>query len=164
MTSITPPSGHDVYWEKWKDAFDIAEEKLNDLLKSGEEEEEEEDLFSSSSYEDENAYGEENMEQPFIPSVRSVMTPFGILPVNDDTLASRQFKFWVGHSNFRLTEEYFSVIGGVAGVETLDILTPYRFRIGIGRLFTDRNVMNDVRSGMLEHVADDEAPKEDENV
>ena len=55
MTSINPPSGHDVYWEKWKDAFDIAEEKLNDLLKSVEEEEEDE-LFSSSSYEDENAY------------------------------------------------------------------------------------------------------------
>ena len=150
MTNIQPPTGHDIYWEKWRDAFEVAEEKLSQLL--DEVENEEDDMFAASSYDE--GQGEDDMEidSHYMPHVRSVMTPYGLLPLTDDTLASKQFKFWTGHSNFRLTEEYFSVIGTVAGVETLDILTPYRFRIGIGKLFTDRSVMHEVRSEMLQHL------------
>ena len=39
MTSITPPSGHDVYWEKWMDAFELAEDVIDNLHADPEEEE-----------------------------------------------------------------------------------------------------------------------------
>tara|TARA_R110002020_G_scaffold95727_6_gene229487 strand:- start:643 stop:1116 length:474 start_codon:yes stop_codon:yes gene_type:complete len=154
MTNVQPPTGHDVYWEKWRDAFEVAEEKFSELLE--EMQSQDDDMFATSSYGEDQDDDELGADAQYMPHVRSVMTPYGLLPLTDDTLASKQFKFWTGHSNFRLTEEYFSVIGTVAGVETLDILTPYRFRIGIGKLFTDRSVMHAVRSGMLEHLKNED--------
>ena len=60
---------------------------------------------------------------------------------------------WVGHSNFKLTEDFYKIIGDSAGVEALDILTPYRFRIAIGKMFVDRDVMKTVRDCMVEHIS-----------
>ena len=34
----------------------------------------------------------------------------------------------------------------------MDILTPYRFRIAIGKMFVDREVMKTVRDHMVEHI------------
>tara|TARA_R100000008_G_scaffold61061_1_gene38473 strand:- start:104 stop:568 length:465 start_codon:yes stop_codon:yes gene_type:complete len=144
--SIPPlPSGHDIYWEKWMDVFeevdsDYAEEPLID-----------EDQFLESEYSEIEKEEQNAREESIIP-VQGVMTPYGMLPITDDTLASRKFKFWVGHSNFRLTEDYYGIIGPVEGVETLDILTPYRFRIGVGKMFVDREVMTSVRDKMVSHV------------
>ena len=83
------------------------------------------------------------------------MTPFGILPLTEQTKASSHFKFWVGHSNFKLTEDFYKVIGQQPGIEALDILTPYRFRIAVGKMFVDRDVMKDVRDTMVSHVRND---------
>ena len=68
-------------------------------------------------------------------------------------MASRYFKLWVGHANFKLTEDFYTVIGQSDGVEALDILTPYRFRIAIGKLFVDRKVMKAVRDQMVSHIS-----------
>jgi hypothetical protein len=102
------------------------------------------------------------MEQ-FVP-IKGVMTPYGMLPITDDTLASRKFKFWVGHANFRLTEDYYNVIGPTEGVETLDILTPYRFRIAVGKMFVDRTVMSSVRDKMVSYVGEKSNPPENDLV
>ena len=145
MSIPPPPTGHDIYWEKWMDVF---EEVDHDYEHEGDREEEQllENEYSEIEKEEERA-----REESLIP-VQGVMTPYGMLPITDDTLASRKFKFWVGHTNFRLTEDYYGIIGPVEGVETLDILTPYRFRIGIGKMFIDRDVMSSVRDTMVSHV------------
>ena len=46
------------------------------------------------------------------------------------------------------------MVGNTPGVETLDILTPYRFRIAIGKMFVDRDVMSTVRNNLLEYIRD----------
>jgi len=143
MSTPPLPSGNDVYWEKWMDAFEATEEEGPAPTL------EEEESYLDVDPELGREYDEE-VEQ-FVP-VKGVMTPYGMLPLTDDTLASRKFKFWVGHANFRLTEDYYSVIGSTEGVETLDILTPYRFRIGIGKMFVDRTVMSSVRDKMVAYV------------
>ena len=134
MSTPPLPNGHDIYWEKWMDAFELAEE---DPHLSIDDDPEEESYLDSQWPPDES---DEEMER-FVP-IKGVMTPYGMLPITDDTLASRKFKFWVGHSNFRLTEDYYGVIGPTEGVETLDILTPYRFRIAVGKMFVDRTEMS----------------------
>ena len=144
MTTPPPPTGHDVYWEKWMDAFELAEDVIDNLQEDSEEEE-------GGSDTDFDAQAEQQESESLVP-IKGVMTPYGMLPLTDDTLASRKFKFWVGHSNFRLTEDYYNIIGPTEGVETLDILTPYRFRIGVGKMFVDRTVMSRVRDNMIEHV------------
>jgi len=90
-----------------------------------------------------------------VSHIRSIVTPFGVLPLTEQTRASHYFKLWVGHSNFKLTEDFYRVIGQQPGIEALDILTPYRFRIAVGKMFTDRDVMKEVRDKMVLHVRND---------
>ena len=95
---------------------------------------------------------EEEMFGPVASNIPSIITPFGILPLTEQARASNYFKLWVGHSNFKLTEEFFKIIGQSPGVEALDIMTPYRFRIAIGKLFVDRQIMKTVRDNMVSHM------------
>ena len=141
MNDIPKPSGYDVYWEKWIDAF----------------EEEDEELASEITEIEEALNSEELIEQErlfqSVSHIKSIVTPFGVLPLTEHTMASKYFKFWVGHSNFKLTEIFYKIIGQHPGIETLDILTPYRFRIAVGKLFVDRDVMTSVRDAMVQYVA-----------
>ena len=141
MNDIPKPSGYDVYWEKWIDAFEEEDESLSEAVSEAEEQLTNEELL-----ENEHLFQE-------VSHVRSIVTPFGILPLTEQTMASKHFKFWVGHANFKLTEDFYTVIGQHPGIETLDILTPYRFRIAVGKMFTDRDVMSGVRNDMVQYVA-----------
>lgn len=138
----TIPNSHEVYWEKWVDAYD---QKLEAQLPPESTDHEEE------AYEGYDEALEEELMNSF-HSIKTIFTPFGIMPLTEQSLASRHFKFWVGHTNFKLTKSFYQIVSGVRGVETIDILTPYRFRIGVGQMFRDRNVMSTVRTKMLEHV------------
>ena len=139
MSDVPTPTGYDVYWEKWIDAFEEEEAEMIEEMKEVED------------FED----YEEALDQDMIKHshIRTIITPFGVLPITEKTRASNYFKLWVGHSNFKLTEDFYKVIGDAAGVEALDILTPYRFRIAIGKMFVDRDVMKTVRDCMVEHIS-----------
>ena len=141
MNDIPKPSGYDVYWEKWIDAFEEVDEELASEITEIEEALNSEELIEQ--------------EQLFqsVSHIKSIVTPFGVLPLTEYTMASKYFKFWVGHSNFKLTEIFYKIIGQHPGIETLDILTPYRFRIAVGKLFVDRDVMTSVRDAMVQYVA-----------
>jgi len=142
------PSGYDVYWEKWVDAFEEEDPPFD------EEERVEEDEIS---IEELKMLGLNHLDPS--PPIKSILTPFGILPLTERSLASRHFKLWVGHSNFKLTQNMCLLIQQTRGVEAFDALTPYRFRIAIGQLFLDRDIMTTVRDNMLSNlmeIANDE--------
>ena len=141
MNDIPKPSGYDVYWEKWIDAFDAEEEQFEEDVAEIEQVLTNEELVDHAQF----------IES--VSHIRSIMTPFGVLPLTEQTMASKSFKFWVGHSNFKLTETFYKIIGEHPGIETLDILTPYRFRIAVGKMFIDRDVMASVRDKMVRYVA-----------
>ncbi len=141
---------YDIGWEKWIDAYDqsLEEDEMLDI----------DDLDDELDPEDLEALGLDGLGQ-MQPMIRSIMTPFGILPLTEQSLASRHFKFWVGHTNFMLgdgnktgTEEFEKLIGSVLGVETVDVLTSYRFRIAIGKMFQDREVMDNVKKRLVAFV------------
>jgi hypothetical protein len=134
------PEGFDVYWEKWVDAYEQELEEEKQLFEQLTEEELAELNIN---------YGDISESYDKVSHVRSIMTPFGIMPLTEQSLASNHFKLWVGHSNFKILKSHVSIIGAVAGVETVDILTPYRFRISVAKLFVDRDVMSDVRGALL---------------
>ena len=143
MNDIPTPSGYDVYWEKWIDAFEEEEDDLEEEMNNVEE------LFTN----EESLLEQERIIQS-TSHIRSIITPFGILPLTEQTKASAHFKLWVGHSNFKLTEDFYKVISQQAGIEALDILTPYRFRIAVGKMFVDRDVMTTLRDTMVSHATD----------
>lgn len=154
---------YDVGWEKWVDAYDQELESIQDI------EEEDDDSFSE---EELLEFGIEGMEgfsfgKQLTPIIKSIMTPFGILPLTEQSLASRHFKFWVGHTNFMLgdgqltsPEDFEKIIGSVLGVESIDILTSYRFRIAIGKMFKDREVMSNVKDRLIGFVKSKEHEQE----
>jgi hypothetical protein len=73
--------------------------------------------------------------------VQNVMsTPFGFWRVDDSMHPFKQFKMWMGHTNFTITPEVVEVIKSVPGVEVLQIMTRYRFIMGIGELFDIHDV------------------------
>jgi len=142
------PSGNDVYWEKWTDAYNNdgieASKKLIEDIR-----EDEYDLEDD----DERLALDKDEDIPFFDThIQTILTPFGVLPLTEDSFVSNHFKFWVGHANFKLWDAYYKVIGDILGVESVDILTPLRFRIAVGKMFKDEDVMSRVRSALLEVV------------
>lgn len=73
--------------------------------------------------------------------IQNVMsTPFGIWRVDDTLNPYKQFKLWMGHTNFTINKGIVEIIKSTPGVEVLTVLTRYRFIIGVGELFDIRDV------------------------
>ena len=138
------PESAEVYWEKWVDVYeqemDALEEEIlrQELLQQ--ELEELDDGYAG--------YGDEPELAPF-SKIKTILTPFRVLPLTEQSLASTHFKFWVGHTNFKILKKHVLMIENVMGVETVDVMTPYRFRISVAKLFKDRDVMSLVRTTLI---------------
>ena len=127
-----------IKWEKWVDPF------------AGEEEVVEDNNFEYD-HDDENP----EAQIPAITKnkqVKVIATPMGIVPINEYTASGKIFNFWVGHTNFNITKYVAQIIEETDGVESLDIFTRYRFRISIGKAFTDSIVMRDINSRIYEFL------------
>jgi hypothetical protein len=57
-------------------------------------------------------------------------TPYGIITITDYSLVTKQFDFWILHTNFDISEDVLEMIEMVPGVETLEPQTRYRLRVG----------------------------------
>lgn len=110
-----------IIWEKWQDPFGEKNEDIPD-------------------YDD---YTDE--EEGAVVS-KVLLTPMGMIPYNDNTASCKIFNFWLGHTNFSITKTIADILENVDGVETLDIFTRYRFRIGIGKAFDDSDVMRTINN------------------
>ena len=129
-----------VVWEKWVDPFGQAldEAKWTDYENEIEDLEDVEFLDES--------------EEIHTKPIKAISTPMGIIPYNELTSPSSLFNFWVGHTNFNITSRAVAVIEKTPGVEILDIFTRYRFRIGIGKCFSDSETMKLINDRLYEEV------------
>ena len=138
-----------IIWQKWKDPFG---EKDDDI--------DIEDEYSNFYHDEEDLEDEydESIKKKNIDDllnnkqIKVIATPMGIVPINDNTASGKIFNFWVGHTNFNITKDIFRIIENSDGIETLDIFTRYRFRIGIGKAFNDSKVMNNVQETVYSHI------------
>lgn len=79
---------------------------------------------------------------------------YGAVPVTEHCQIGKMFKLWVGHTNFNVTKRITQIIGKTPGVEALNILTPYRFRIGVGMAFKDSTVMTEIVNNISKYNKD----------
>lgn len=93
---------------------------------------------------DDNDDDEESDDKRFI---KAVTTPMGIFPLNENY---NPFNFWIGHTNFKVTGPVGDIIQAYPGIESFNPLTPYRFRIAVGRAFN----CAEVRFGLQNSVYD----------
>lgn len=136
----------EIKFEKWKDPYG---ENIRDVEMPG---------FSLPRVKKEfgDGYEEDSPESddeqlPNMP-LRFMPTSMGAIPMTEYTQPSKVFNFWVGHTNFSITEEIYDLVEKVDGVEILDIFTRYRFRIGIGKLFSDGQVLRNINKDVFKYL------------
>lgn len=126
---------YNVVWEKWIDPFadNFDENRWNNY--------DDEDGELDAQFE----LLDKNIKKP----IKVIASPMGIIPYNEHTAPSTIFNFWIGHTNFNISKQITNLIETIEGVELLDIFTRYRFRVGIGKCFNDRDVMNDITNQIV---------------
>lgn len=119
-----------IIWQKWVDPFgaDDEEVKYSD--------------YDDNTPEDIKDYISELTANN--NSIKVIASPLGIIPYNENTASSKIFNFWVGHTNFSITDDIVKILENANGVETLDVFTRYRFRIAVGKCFKDSDVMQEI--------------------
>jgi len=79
--------------------------------------------------------------------IQNVMsTPFGFWRVDDSMNPYRQFKLWMGYTNFSITDEVVNIVKVLPGVEVLHVIGRYRFILGVGELFDIRDVRTSIET------------------
>ena len=94
--------------------------------------------ISNYDHDEENDSDESSTHTP--NGVRVIATPMGLIPYNEYTASGKIFNFWNGHTNFSISQNIVNILESTEGVETLDIFTRYRFRVGIGKIFDETSV------------------------
>jgi len=120
-----------IVWEKW-----IHPEDNPDIKSDG--------------WDDEEDISYEDKTEPDIRQV--ILGPASNIPMNP-LLDEREYDFWMGHSNFKLDDDIIKIICESTGLESVDIVTPYRFRISVGRLFSPSRVTNGISKSIAEYFS-----------
>lgn len=139
-----------IVWQKWMDPFGADDESI-----MPEEDTDQEPNFLDDDDKQLNSLDEKldkHFKQLKVNSVKVMATPMGIIPITENTASSKIFNFWMGHTNFNITKKIAQIIEDTDGVETLDIFTRYRFRIAIGKVFTDSTVMKNINDNVYEYL------------
>lgn len=119
-----------IIWEKWSNPLIHTEEDVED-----------------------ESYSDFLDEEEHNQKTTSVMiTPLGIIPFEEIKDCDKIFNFWTGHTNFNISNNIANIIEGVDGVETFNIFTRYRFRIGVGKAFQDRDVMANINNKVYQQL------------
>ncbi len=74
--------------------------------------------------------------------IRIASTPHGFVSLTEHSFASKHFDFWTLHYNHDITSEVADIIEKCAGVETINIITRYRARIGFNRTLIQSGAFN----------------------
>lgn len=120
-----------IAWEKFTPSY---ESKNFDAHEIDEEDDHEEDLEEDSE-EMPEMLGFVNLDQ--IISRRKIKTPFGYYEIDDDFSPYNMFDCWIGHTNFKITKRDFNILNKeIEGIGCLKVLSPYRFFIGIEKMFS----------------------------
>lgn len=75
-------------------------------------------------------------------------TPWGPVKVPEFCDINKHFKLWTMYTKKPIGERLKNSINSLSGVESLEILTPYRARIGICPLYKDGQVLNNILSAI----------------
>lgn len=132
-----------IVWEKWVDPLQSSIEATQAML---DEEENDEEAYPDENSEYDDEYIKASPLKPLGMGIKKfpiISTPFGMLSPSEHAFASSQFDFWVMHTNFDINEGIATLLERMPGIETLEITTRYRARIGFPKsgLFKPRDVM-----------------------
>ena len=143
-----------VVWEKWIDPMNTNVDEVEYPgydLPSPVEERSVDYLLPEEDEMQQNFGVTPNPEELHIPNpIQIVNTPHGFMSLTEHSFASKHFDFWTAHCNFPITLSVANAIADVPGVESLNILTRYRARLGFNRILLQAKAfnLNEVREGV----------------
>ena len=139
-----------IIWEKWRDPFGENDDDIN--LDNNIENFIDDNEYDPYDTEEKDPQELLDKNKILAKQIRVIATPMGVIPVNDNTASGKIFNFWIGHTNFSITKGVFNVIEQNDGVETLDVFTRYRFRIGIGKAFNSTEVKQNIQDSVYDYI------------
>ncbi len=83
-----------------------------------------------------------------LPGSVAAMTAVGVVPVYDGAGPSSVFNMWIGHTNFTITPSVVNAIANEPGVEGVDVISRYRFRLVVGKVFLENVVKRGVEQSL----------------
>lgn len=138
----------EIHWVKWVDPM-MSAVRLHRLMKH---EDEEFDLQEArDSFLDDEDVPVDDDGMPLMPIV---MGPNGFIPLGDHNVPGKHYNLWMAHLNFDLTPSLVAAVERIPGVETLDVYTRYRMRVGIGKAFSQQEVKQAIERAILEKPRD----------
>lgn len=84
---------------------------------------------------------DENIQEQFIVTIPESLS-------NEISLLTN-FDCWVGHTNFNITEDIKKQMNRIEGIEVLKICSRYRFFIGIGKMFSFKEVRKNIEDQLI---------------
>lgn len=152
-------SNRKIAWEKFNPSsefnnFSNNEEELHDV--------------KNVSWEEDDEELEEESEEAGLSNILNGMdaillrrrhrTPFGYYDMDDDFSPYNMFECWIGHTNFRITLEDFNILDKkIEGLGCLKVLSPYRFFIGIERMFSFPSIRIQIQKELCNNLEFDES-------
>lgn len=101
------------------------------------------------------------MESMFLPPAKT-QTPFGLYGDEDPFSPYNMFDCWIGHTNFRITNEDFDLLDKkVDGIGCLKVLSTYRFFIGLEKLFSFTTVRMQIQKELCNNLLKSEIITDD---
>lgn len=141
---------NEILWEKWRDPFlGYDENDLDPDHRSDQAIINAINQFPNNQDDDEQI---PNQIQQNSNGIKVIATPMGIIPYNEFTASGKIFNFWTGHTNFKITEDIFNIMDDTLGVEVLNVFTPYRFRIAVGKAFDATIVKQNIRDKICDYL------------
>jgi hypothetical protein len=84
-------------------------------------------------------------------AVRPVIpTAAGLIPLNVYGSFATNFNFWMMHTNFNLSSKVVNILKKIDGVETCDVVSRYRARIGFGKCFKSSDVKEEIKYALTD--------------
>ena len=62
------------------------------------------------------------------------------------------YNLWVGHTNFNVSRNILDLVKSIPGVEAINVLSRYRVRIGIGKVFIPRQVLSTISTEIKKYL------------
>ena len=112
-----------ILWKKWRNPLDE--------IKKVSEEDDEEEL---------TPWERKERDEDTPKGIKLLMSQNGVIPMGGTSDVHKEFKLWIGHTNFVITPIIQQKVLSVPGVEVFKPMTPYRFRLAVGRLFNSKSV------------------------
>ena len=113
-----------IIWKKWKSPY----EKLQESFQK-EQDDDYEEVWKDSYQKDDDKHN------PIM------QTPMGFMPINLYNSPTKEFNLWMMHCDFYVTQEIKDIVNDeIEGIESINVVSPYRILIGIGIAFNERQV------------------------